>query len=295
MNILVTGGAGFIGSALVDRMLAVGHQVEVLDDLSAGSLSNLAGARRDAAGNLKFHQCDVREPDLVDIVVRRRPEVIFHLATATARGADTTAAQRAEIDLVGTVQVLEGARAAGVRKIVVAASSRAAVGTTTAAMTREMAVELALRNRDTSDVETTVIDLPTVFGPRQRCGRESSVVACFAHRLVHGAPCVIHGTGEQTRDFLYVDDAVDALVKAATAADGLRIAVGTGTQTSIRSLHRAMAAVMGSTAEPVPGAGRADEPGAVDVDPSRAGIYLGWEPFTPLAEGLTDTLVSAET
>lgn len=295
MNILVTGGAGFIGSALVDRMLAVGHQVEVVDDLSAGSLSNLAAARRDAAGNLKFHQCDVTDAGLVGIIERRRPEVVFHLATCTDRGPDVTVAQRAQIDLVGTIQLLEGARSAGVRKVVVAGSARAAVGTSTAAITREMAVELALRNRETSDVETTVIDLPTVFGPRQRCGRESSVVACFAERLVHGLPCVIHGSGEQTRDLLYVDDAVDALVKASTSADGLRIAVGTGIQTSIRNLHKAMAAVIGSAVEAVSGAGRPDEPGSVVVDPARAAIYLNWASFTPLAEGLTDTLVSART
>ena len=101
---------------------------------------------------------------------------------------------------------------------------------------------------------------------------------------------MIHGSGDQTRDLLHVDDAVDALVRAATVADGLQLAVGSGQQTSIRSLHRAMNAIAGQDSDPVPGAERPDEPGAVPVDPSRAKIYLGWEPFTSLAEGLTDTL-----
>lgn len=294
MNILVTGGAGFIGSTLVDRLLAGGHRVEVADDLSAGRLANLASARRDSGGNLRLDQCDVREESFVDLVVRREPEVIFHLARGTDGGTDRSPAHRAEIDLVGTLQVLEGARRAGARKVVVAGSVRASARTSMASVVREQSVDLVFAHRGLHGTECTVVDLPTVFGPRQRCGAESSVVACFADRMVHGRPVVIHGSGDQTRDLLYVDDAVDALVRAATAADGLRVAVGTGTQTSIRNLYRAMAAVMGSHSDPVPGAARPDEPGAVEVDPSRALMYLGWEPFTPLAEGLTDTLVSAE-
>lgn len=294
MNILVTGGAGFIGSTLVDRLLAGGHRVEVADDLSAGTLSNLASARRDSGGNLRLDQCDICEDGFVDLVVRREPEVIFHLARGTDGGDDLSMARRAEIDLVGTLQVLEGARRAGARKVVVAGSVRAAARTSIASVVREQSIELVFAHRGLHGTECTIVDLPTVFGPRQRCGAESSVVACFADRMVHGRPVVIHGSGDQTRDLLYVDDAVDALVRAATAGDGLRVAVGTGTQTSVRNLFRAMAAVMGSDIEPVPGAARSDEPGAVEVDPSRAQMYLGWEAFTPLAEGLTDTLVSAE-
>ncbi len=293
MNIVVTGGAGFIGSMLVDRLLAVGHHVEVVDDLSTGSLANLASARHDSGGRLKIHQCDIRDDAFVELVVRHRPELVFHLATCTARGDALPSARSAEIDVVGTVQLLEGVRAAGVRKVVTTGSLRAAFSDSLRAATRQMAVELVLREREVRGTECTVIDLPTVFGPRQRRGHESSVVATFAERLVHEQPCVVHGTGEQTRDLLFVDDAVDALVKAIDRGDGLRIAVGTGTQTSIRSLYRAMAAVAGVTAEPVPGAARSDEPGAVPADPSRAKMYLGWAPFTPLAEGLTDTLVSA--
>lgn len=293
MTILVTGGAGFVGSTLVDRLLAEGHHVEVVDDMSTGSLANLASARREGVGHLKIHQCDVRDAAFAELIVRRQPEVVYHLATGTDRTGAASPAARAAVDLIGAVQLLEGARSAGVAKVVMAGSVRSAHPAAIDGVTRQLASELGLRHRELHGTPCTVVDLPTVFGPRQRRGTEGSVVACFAERLVAGLPCVLHGSGDQTRDLLYVDDAVDALVKASTAADGLRIAVGTGVQTPIRNLHRAMAAVIGSDVEPVPGAERPGEPGAVPVDPARARMYLGWEPFTPLAEALTDTLVAA--
>ena len=294
MNVLVTGGAGFIGSALVDRLLAEGHHVEVVDDLSTGSLANLASARAEGSGRLKIHQCDVRDAAMTDLVVRREPDLVFHLAGATDRRAPRDNAALAAADVIGTIRVLDGAVAAGVGKVVATGSARAQVASSVPAAIRRAATELFDRYRDAHGLLHTVVDLPTVYGPRQRPGCEGSLVATFADRLVHRRPCVVHGTGDQSRDLLYVDDAVDALDKAATAGTGLRIAVGTGVQTSVRNLHRAMAAIVGPDreVEVVPGAARPDEPGAVPVDPSRARMYLGWEPFTTLAEGLADTLVA---
>lgn len=291
MKILVTGGAGFIGSTLVDRILAEGHEVDVVDDLRSGTLANLAAARAESSGRLKIHQCDVRDDGVVDLLARRRPEIVYHLATSTDRSEEVRPGSAASIDVGGTVQVLEGAVAAGAAKVVVAASARARASASVRATTRCFVEDLVVRYRELHDLEHTIVVLPTVFGPRQRPGRESSVVATFAARLVAGSPCVVHGTGEQSRDLLYVDDAVDALTKAATAAPGLTVEVGTGRQTSVRNLHRALTAMLGVDAEPVPGAPRPDEPGAVAVDPARAEMYLGWRPFTPLAEGLTDALV----
>ena len=290
MNVLVTGGAGFIGSVLVDRLLAEGHHVEVADDLSTGSLGNLGPARAEASGRLKIHQCDVRDVAMTDLIVRRAPEIIFHLAASTDRRGAVDNGAHAGIDVIGTIRVLDGATAADVTKVVVAGSASAHVRTTIAAAVRRMPGQLCEQYRETSGLECTVVDLPTVYGPRQQPGREGSLVATFADRLVRGLPCVVHGTGEQTRDLLYVDDAVDALDKAAAAGAGLRIAVGTGKQTSVRSLCRAMAAIVGVTPEIVHGAPRPGEPGVVAIDPSRAAMYLGWEPFTSLPEGLTDTL-----
>ena len=289
-RITVTGGAGFIGSALVDRLLAEGHHVEVLDDLSTGSLANLAGARREAGGRLKIHQCDVRDPAVTELLERHRPEIVFHLAGATTAGAGPV--EVATTEVVGAVRVLEGAVAAGAGKVILAGSVSTYVAETPRSVLRRSVAALADAHRRTHGLACTDVDLPTVYGPRQLPGRAGAVVATFAERLVGGKSCVLHGGGRQTRDLLFVDDAVDALDKATGAADGLQIAVGTGVQTSVRNLYRAMAAIVGSAEEPVDGAARPADPDAVPVDPARARMYLGWQPFTELAEGLTDTLAS---
>src|ERR1700733_175465 len=123
MRTLVTGGAGFIGSTLVDRLLAEGHQVDVVDDLSMGRLNNLADARRARGAEFSFHQLDVRSPELVELIGRRRPEVIFHLAAqADVRVSVDRPVFDAEVNIVGTLRVLEGARVAGARRVVFAAS-----------------------------------------------------------------------------------------------------------------------------------------------------------------------------
>lgn len=292
MRTLVTGGAGFIGSTLVDRLLASGHHVDVVDDLSTGSFANLADARRESSGRLKIHQHDVCDDGVVDVIARREPEVVFHLAGPTRRSQPVTPPRALATVVVGAAQVFEAAVQAGARKVVVAGSARAQLGDTVRAAAARAVVDLADLHRRRHGLEHTVVLLPTVFGPRQHRGTEASVVATFAERLVTGQPCVLHRGGTQTRDLLYVDDAVDALVKAVDRGDGLEVGVGTGTQTAIVDLHRAMAAIVGADVEPVPGAARPDDPDAVVVDPERARIYLGWEPWTPLAEGLTDTIVA---
>lgn len=293
MNVLVTGGAGFIGSSLVDRILAEGHHVEVVDDLSTGTLANLAAARSESSGRLKIHQSDVRSEAFADLVARRSPEVVYHLAGLTDRsdGRPSPAAQ-AGTDVVGTVRLLDGARRGGCRKVVVAGSARHLVDAGAGRMAAEAVAGYLAAYRQHHGIESTTIVLPTVFGPRQRPGTESSVVAVLAGQLVREEPCTIHGTGAQTRDLLYVDDAVDALVKAAEKADGLTVEVGTGHQTSIASLLQALAAVVGRTCTPTTEPVGPDEPGAVPVDPGRAELYLGWRSWTPLAEALIDTVVA---
>ncbi|MDQ1365963.1 MAG: UDP-glucose 4-epimerase, partial [Acidimicrobiaceae bacterium] len=123
MKTLVTGGAGFIGSNLVDRLLAEGHSVDVVDNLSTGSLANLAGARNSPDHQLTIHQLDVRSPDVVELMARRKPEVVFHLAAqADVRVSVARPVYDAEINILGSLQVIEGARAAGAAKVVFASS-----------------------------------------------------------------------------------------------------------------------------------------------------------------------------
>lgn len=291
MNVLVTGGAGFLGSSLVDRLIAEDHNVDVIDNLSTGSLGNLYDARAQRTGTLKIHQCDIREEGLSQLIVRRDPDVVYHLATTTAPGSLLEASS---VDLVGTMHVLHAAIAAGARKIVVA--GRVAAGTVPGlGGVAERAIgDLVMGARHAAGIEATVLEFATVYGPRQRPGTAQSVVATFADRLRHGLPCVIHGSGEQRRDLVFVDDAVDALCRAADAADGLTIEVGTGTQVSIAELYQAMAAVAGTDEPPVPGAGRPDEREEVAADPARASLYLGWRWFTDLAAGLAATVDVAD-
>lgn len=294
MKVLVTGGAGFLGSTLVDRLLADGCEVDVIDDLSTGSLRNLAEARSHRSGTLKIHQCDVRDDGLTALIDRRNPDVVYHLATSTARGAGRPpVGGTASVDLLGTVLVLDAVVAAGAGKVVFAGRARSGSVTGLAGVAERAPVDLVMAAREATGIEATVLEFGTVYGPRQRPGTASSVVATFVDRLRQGLPCVVHGSGDQTRDFLFVEDAADALVRALDRGDGLTVGVGTGRQTSIVGLYQALAAIAGVTDDgPVPGARRAGDTDAVEIDPARARIYLGWEPFTPLAEGLAETLLA---
>ena len=303
MKLLVTGGAGFIGSALVDRLLAEGHEVEVLDDLSTGSLGNLADARADRTHRLTFHQIDVRDPHVVDLIARREPEAILHLAAQP--GVPESVGRPlpdAEVNVLGTLNVLEGARRARTRKIVAASSGGTLYGEVAPrhlpakesqrrapvsphGVSAWAALEYLRLYRQLHDIEYTALALANVYGPRQDPERGGGVVAAFAAQLLADEPCTIYGDGEQTRDFVYVDDCVDAVVRAIERGDGLVINVGTGMQTSVNALYTGMAGAVGVDR---PARGAAARPGDLQrsaLDATRATIQLGWSPWTDLAEG----------
>jgi len=291
----VTGGAGFIGSALVERLLAEGHHVEVVDDLSTGSLANLSAAREQArheeAGALRIHQADIHDDGLAALVERRHPEVVIHLAGATAKAARRAATQVVH-EVAGTVHVLDAAVAAGARKVVCVAGARAQADVVRGIPARAVHEYLAAYQDRHGLAHTTVV-LPTIYGPRQTPATESSVVAVFVQRALAGQTCVVHGDGTQTRDLLYVDDAVDALVRAMGHADGATVEVGTGIATTVSDLHATVARVAGVECSAVPGERRAHEPGEVVTDPRRAATLLGWEPWTGLDDGVAQTIEAA--
>ena len=316
MRILVTGGAGFIGSTLVDRLLAEGHEVDVLDDLSTGSLGNLAEARAERTHRLTFQQIDVTDDFVVHLLGVRAPEVVFHLAgRAGVRRSVHRPLDDASVNVIGTLNVLEGARRAGTRKVVVAASGGTAYGEVRArnlpakeshalaprsphGVSSRVVLEYLRLYRQLHDLEYTALALANVYGPRQRPapevtgpdGHDGGVIATFAARLVAGEECTVHGDGEQTRDFLYVDDCVDAFVRAVDRGDGLVINVGTGVETSVDDLYRAMAGNMGVDRPARQAAAHLGEVQRSALDASRAAVQLGWRPWTPVEEGVARVL-----
>jgi UDP-glucose 4-epimerase len=298
---LVTGGAGFIGSTLVDRLLAEGHGVDVVDDLSSGSLANLADARAGGDHDFTFHRLDVRSTALVDLIIRRQPEVVFHLAAqADVRVSVERPTFDAEVNILGTLNVLEGARQGPTRKVVYAASGGTLYGEPEELPVREShsqrplspygvskkaAGDYLITYRELHGVEFSALALANVYGPRQDPHGEAGVVAIFAGQLLSDEPCTVFGDGEQTRDFVYVDDVVDAFARAATKGSGLLVNIGTGEETSVNRLYDSMAAAAGVTSPPHYAPARPGELARSALDPARAGIHLGWKPWTQLGEG----------
>jgi UDP-glucose 4-epimerase len=303
---LVTGGAGFIGSTLVDRLLAEGHAVDVVDDLSSGRLENLAEARADRSHELSFHRLDIRSPELVELMGRRRPEVVFHLAAqADVRVSVARPGFDAEVNILGTINVLEGARAGGSAKVVFAASGGTLYGEPAELPVREShpqvplspygvskksAIDYLTAYRELYQLEFTALALANVYGPRQDPHGEAGVVAIFAGRLLAGEACTIFGDGEQTRDFVYVDDVVDAFARAGQRGGGLVLNVGTGVETSVNQLYATMAAVAGADVPAQLAPARPGELARSALDPGRAAIHLGWKPWTTLPDGTAEVL-----
>ncbi len=312
MRALVTGGAGFIGSTLVDRLLAEGHDVDVIDDLSTGSLANLTDARATAGGRLSFHHLDVRTPACTELVGRRRPEVVFHLAAqADVRVSVADPVLDADVNLIGTLRVLEGARRAGSERVVFAASGGTLYGDPDPAelplresvahrplspygVSKKAAIDYLVAYRELHALEFVALALANVYGPRQDPHGEAGVVAIFAERLVAGEPVTIFGDGNQTRDFVYVDDVVDAFVRASTRSGGLVCNIGTGRETSVNELFAALAAHTGADSVPTHAPPRPGELQRNALDPGRAAIQLGWMPWTRLEDG-TAAVVEAVT
>ncbi|HEY1826527.1 MAG TPA: NAD-dependent epimerase/dehydratase family protein [Acidimicrobiales bacterium] len=303
MRTLVTGGAGFIGSTLVDRLLVEGHEVDVVDDFSTGSLSNLAEARSSAGRALTIHHLDITAPAVVELMERRKPQLVFHLAAqADVRVSVARPAFDAEVNIVGSLQVLEGARRAGTERIIFAASGGTLYGDPAPenlpvreshqhqplnpyGVAKKSVIDYLVAYRDMHALEFAALALANVYGPRQNPHGEAGVVAIFAQKLISGESLTVFGDGEQTRDFVYVDDVVDGFVRAATRGGGLVCNIGTGQETSVNLLWQTMAEQAGVTPAVVNAPARTGEMQRCALDVERAGIQLGWRPWTELADG----------
>jgi UDP-glucose 4-epimerase len=302
MRIAVIGGAGFIGSHLVDRLLAEEHEVDVIDDLSTGSLANLADARAAGAaatgGSLKIHHVDSSSSEADSLFGMRRPELVYQLALLP-RSDRSPRAQGRGFD--AALATMEAARRHGVAKVVTAVPASSLHGQPAAAALPVKEGEIAPRGvrgvvaravidlmstyRERDMIEFTALALASVYGPRQPA--VGGVVAAFLAAQRGAVPPCFEGDGRQTRDFVFIDDVVDALVRSGERGSGLVINIGTGVQTTLRDLWVEIGGSAG--AKPAVAPARSDDVPRFAVSPVRARIHLGWSPWTSLADGLART------
>jgi UDP-glucose 4-epimerase len=309
MRTLVTGGAGFIGSTIVDALVARGDEVVVIDDLSTGRESNLDGALRSGAELVK---ADIRDAaEIARIVAQAAPETIFHLAAQIdVRKSVTEPGWDARINVEGTVNVLEAARAAGVGRVVNTSTGGAIYGDVETIPTPETTPPAPMAGYGTSKLcaeqycglyarlhglRTVTLRYGNVYGPRQDPLGEAGVIAIFCGKLMEGGHPRIYGDGRQTRDYVYVGDVVSANLAAAdNPGVGGHVNIGTGRETSVLDLvqilqqegHR-------DDFEPEFAEARMGEIERSCLDVSRAGELLGWQAATSLAEGMRATQEAA--
>jgi UDP-glucose 4-epimerase len=307
-RVLVTGGAGFIGSHLVDRLLADGHEVTVVDDLSTGKILNLAQARRDPNLPLAFQRLDVTSTGLERAVAKAAPDVVFHLAAQIdVRKSVADPVQDAVVNVVGTVNLLEACARHGVSKVVHTSSGGCIYGEPAPADlpvpedypghpaspygASKRGVEEYLHAYATLyGLRWTSLALGNVYGPRQDPAGEAGVVSIFAGRMLADAEVTVYGDGEQTRDFVYVADVVDAYLAAIDRADGLRVNIGTAVATTVNELYAILAEFTGYRREPEHAPPRDGELRHIALDVGRAADVLGWKPRHTLREGLAATV-----
>jgi UDP-glucose 4-epimerase len=302
---LVTGAAGFIGSTLVDRLLADGHSVIGLDDLSSGRSENMVEAERST--DFEFAKADVVDADLIGLLTETQPEVVYHLAAQIdVRHSVADPQNDTTINVVGTVRLAEAARRAGVRKVVHTSSGGSIYGAPTTFPTSEevpidpaspyaagkVCGEVYLNMfRNLYGLDCSHIAPGNVYGPRQDPHGEAGVVAIFSRALLSGRPTKIFGDGTDTRDYVFVDDVVNAFIKAGgEAGGGQRFNIGTGVETSVRQLHSVIAEAADAPDEPEFYPARLGELRRSSLDFGLAKQVLGWGPRVNLAEGVARTV-----
>ena len=300
MRILVTGGAGFIGSHVADRLLADGHTVDVVDNLSTGRRERVNAAAR-------LFVCDLRSARLDGAFAAARPEAIVHLA-AQAAVPRSVADPRfdASVNVLGTLAVLDAARRVAVRRVVYISTGGAVYGDTDVLPTPEdhptrpaspygvskLAGERYLECwAGLTGTPTLTLRLANIYGPRQDPQGEAGVVAIFTARLLGGAECVVNGDGEQTRDYVYVEDVADAAARALANPDATGVVnIGTGVATSVNDLYRRLARQVGVTRPARHAPARPGEQRKSLLDAARAKALLGWTAATSLDAGLAKTV-----
>jgi UDP-glucose 4-epimerase len=298
-RILITGGAGFIGSTVADLFAERGWDVAVLDDLSSGRRENVPASAR-------FYPCDVRSAAAAEAVLKERPQVIcHHAAQIDVRRSMADPRFDADVNLGGLLNLMQAAVKAGsVEHVLFASSGGATYGDTDRIPTPEdqpqrpvshygaakAASELYLGvYRASHGIPVASLRYSNVYGPRQDPHGEAGVVAIFCGRLLEGRPATVFGDGGQTRDYVFVGDVARANVLAAEKRFDGALNVGTGVETDVNEVHALLARAAGSSAKPEHAPPRAGEQRRSCIDPAEAGRALGWRPEVPLADGLART------
>lgn len=294
MRALVTGGAGFIGSHVAERFVQLGLDVTVVDDLSSGSIANVPAG-------VTFERLDVASPEMGDWVRRWAPDLVVHCAAqASVPRSQLTPDTDALTNIVGTIRALEGARAAGAVRFVYMTTGGALYGVAERIPTSEdepirpispyglskWVAEQYLALLGGDQMRSVVLRLANVYGPRQRTDGEGGVVSTFISRMAQGAQVEIHGDGEQTRDFVFVGDVVDAVVAACGATEPLVANIGTGISTSVNHLVELLSSITEFTGPVVYTDSRSGDVRDSCLDAARAWNKLGWRPATSLESGL---------
>jgi UDP-glucose 4-epimerase len=298
-KILITGGAGFIGSTVADTFLGAGWEVAVVDDLSSGRRENVPAAAR-------FYPCDVRSAAAAEVVERERPDVLcHHAAQIDVRRSMTDPRLDADVNLGGLLNLMQAAvRAGSVKQVLFASSGGATYGDTPVIPTPEghpqrpvssygaakAASELYLGVYQASyGIPFAALRYANVYGPRQDPHGEAGVVAIFCGRLLDGKPCTIYGDGAQTRDYVFVADVARANLLAAQRGFAGALNIGTGVETDVLQLYAALSRAAGSAAPPVHAEGRLGEQRRSCIDSAAAGRALGWKAEVDVERGLART------
>ncbi len=298
-KILVTGGAGFIGSNIVDRLVELGHKVVIVDDLSTGHLRNLNRAAT-------FYHTSITSPGVEEVLQREEPEiVIHHAAQVNVRESVKDPAKDAETNILGSVRLIENARLQGVEKFIYASSGGAVYGDpqylpcdeehpvrpiSPYGLSKHVTEQYLELYRRLYQMDYTILRYGNVYGPRQDPKGEAGVVAIFIQAMLEGKQPSIFGTGEQERDFVYVGDVVEANVLALEKGSGRVYNIGTGVGTSVNRIFDLLKGILKFPWRPVYHPAKPGEVFKIHLDISRAKNELGWQPKTSLEEGLEMTV-----
>jgi UDP-glucose 4-epimerase len=299
MKLLVTGGAGFIGSHIVDRLVQEGHEVVVVDNLATGK-------RRNINRSAKFYKVDIRSWRLERIFRNERPNVVMHLAAQMdVRKSVEDPVFDAEVNILGTLNVCREAVKHGVRKVVFSSSGGAIYGEQTAfpapeshgtnplspyGLSKLCGEQYLSYYQRVSGLQVVSLRYANVYGPRQDPEGEAGVVAIFIRKMLNNEQAVINGNGRQTRDFVFVDDVAEAnLAVMGQETQGV-YNVGTGQETSINDLFRVLIQHTGSSSKEMHGPAKKGEQARSVIDNAKLRNDVSWEPKTDLNEGLRMTV-----